>query len=143
MLRGRRPKWPLEHTPHEVLSAPPADGSWFWILPEGPGIGHYHETVSHAQLRSESGKEIVVVESVCGRAFELDRLIDVAEPDDPVLEAEAYGIRPRCGICLAGRTSRPNWAAQALGDARLNASWGRESYWTVIQDSRPYEEPGR
>jgi len=41
-----------------------------------------------------------VVESVCRQAFTVDRVIDVAASDDPVLRQYFGDLYASCGICL-------------------------------------------
>jgi hypothetical protein len=128
-----RARWPISSKADASMHAVPPVGWWFRIVPDGPGVGRYHQIRSAAQLRSSSdGEELEVVESVCRQAFTLDRVIDIAPPDDPVLRQYFGDLYASCGICLDERPSRPNREARILQDARRARDRGERGEWEIL-----------
>jgi len=129
------PAGPYCPSPIRECTILPPIGWWFWIVPDGPRVGRYHQVRSTARLRSSDEEQLDVVESVCRQAFSLDRVIDVAAPGDPVLRQFAGDLYASCGICLDHRPSRPNWEARILQDARRARDRGGRGEWQILSDS--------
>jgi hypothetical protein len=118
-----------------VMDPAPPKGSWFRIIPHGPGAGRYHSLRAVARLHSSDGEELEIMESVCRQAFSVDRVVDVVAPRDPVLRHHVESEYASCGICLAGRRTGPNREAAILQQARRARDRGWPSEWHIRFDS--------
>ncbi len=116
-----------------VMDPAPPKGSWFRIIPHGPGAGRYHSLRAVARLHSSDGEELEIMESICRQAFSVYRVVDIVAPRDPVQRHYVESEYASCGICLAGRRTGPNREAAILQQARRDGGWPSE--WHIRFDS--------